>query len=138
MNATTEDQSAVFSQSELDAAAAEAATAERTRISSILALEEAESRPITARKLALMTDFSLDDARAFLADLPAEKPTAKTPTLAERAAGNPGFGGAGSAHADTEVTGATSAAAATARETRKAELNRKRGFGPNDGGDREE
>lgn len=55
------------------AAAAEGATAERTRINAILGSEEGKARPKAALSAALKTDLSAEAATAFLADLPEEK-----------------------------------------------------------------
>lgn len=51
----------------------EGSNAERARIGAILDSEEAKSRPVAARAVAFDTDKSVDDAKAFLAKLPAEK-----------------------------------------------------------------
>lgn len=49
------------------------ATAERTRISGILASEEGQKRPKAALSFALKTDMSVEAAQAVLSDLPEEK-----------------------------------------------------------------
>jgi hypothetical protein len=52
---------------------AEGATAERTRISAILGSDEAKDKPKAAMSVAMKTGMSLEDAKAFLADMPTEK-----------------------------------------------------------------
>jgi signal peptide peptidase SppA len=47
-------------------------TAERLRINSILGSDEAKTRPKAALSAALKTDMTVDQAKAFLADLPEE------------------------------------------------------------------
>jgi signal peptide peptidase SppA len=51
----------------------EGATAERTRISTILNSEEGRKRPVAAMAAALDTDLSAEQVSAFLAKLPEEK-----------------------------------------------------------------
>lgn len=75
--------------------AIQAATDERNRIQSILALPEAEARPKTARSLAFTPGLSVDAAKTALTALPEEvtaavasllAPAARTtPSIAERA-----------------------------------------------------
>lgn len=75
---------------------------ERARIIAILDSDEAKDRPAMAQKLALTTDMPAEAAAAFMADLPAEKPKAQTPPLAERhaaAGGGAGYEGPGGAEA---------------------------------------
>lgn len=50
----------------------EGAAAERTRISTILASDEAKARPALAQKIAFSQNLSAEDAVSFMADLPAE------------------------------------------------------------------
>lgn len=93
---------------EVSAARAEGATAERARINTILTSDAAKERPAMAQKLALTTDMSADAAAAFMADLPAEKPSAQTPPLAERHA-------AAGSGAGAEAPGGAEAAAGAAK-----------------------
>ena len=91
-----------ISQAQMDAAVAAAraegekagATAERARIAAILDSDAGKERPAMARKLAMTTDMTAEAAAAFMADLPAEKPTTQTPSLAERHAAAGGGAGA--------------------------------------------
>ena len=85
-----------FTQEQLDAAVSEAttsataagATAERERISAILACDEAEARPAAAMSTAMNTDMSVEKAAAFLATLPEEaKAEAAEETPAPAASG---------------------------------------------------
>lgn len=62
-------------------ARAEGVTAERTRITGILASEQGVVRPIAALAAALETDMSLEQATAFLGKL-AEEPKAVAPATA--------------------------------------------------------
>lgn len=55
------------------------ATAERTRINSILGSDEAKARPKAALSAALKTDMTVEQAKAFLGDLPEEKAEVKAP-----------------------------------------------------------
>jgi len=64
---------------DLDAARAEGANAERERIQGIMACDEAKTRPAAAQQLAYKTGMSVEDASAFLAGLPEEKPAAAKP-----------------------------------------------------------
>jgi signal peptide peptidase SppA len=66
------------------AARTEGATAERTRISAILASDEGKVRPKAAMSLAMKTGLTLEEAKATLADMPEEK--AETPIPAPAAA----------------------------------------------------
>jgi hypothetical protein len=52
--------------------------AERDRVNAILGCDEAKDRPKAALSAALKTDMTADQAKAFLADLPAEKAAAPT------------------------------------------------------------
>lgn len=95
------------------------ASAERARLVAIMDGPEAAERPATARKIAMTTDMSVEAAAAFIADLPAERPRPKIPSLAERhaAAGS----GAGAELYDLGQThpGAGGAAAVMHRAVRK-------------------
>ena len=73
-------------------AAATAKTAERKRIADIKALDEAKDRPVAAENVALETDMSVEQAKAFLAKMPKEVAAAKVTN-----AGNPAFAAAMSA-----------------------------------------
>lgn len=64
---------------EVAAARAEGATAERTRINAILASDAGKARPKAALSAALKTDMTVEQAEAFLADLPAESAQAEEP-----------------------------------------------------------
>lgn len=59
------------------------ATAERTRISAILASDEGKKRPKAAMSLAMKTALSLEEATASLADMPEEKAEAAPATTTE-------------------------------------------------------
>lgn len=80
MSTETTDNSAAEHEAAVTAARAEGkaegltegATAERTRISAIEALDEAKDRPTAARNVAMNTDMSVEQAAAFLANMPAE------------------------------------------------------------------
>lgn len=61
-------------QSDHEAAVAAAASAERTRIAGIKALDEAKARPAAAEQVALKTGMSVAEAKEFLAGLPEETP----------------------------------------------------------------
>lgn len=61
--------------------------AERTRINTILGSDEAKARPKAALSAALKTDMTVDQAKAFLGDLPEEK--AETPAPKDDAQGKP-------------------------------------------------
>jgi ClpP class serine protease len=67
-----------------DTAVAEAtkagAVGEKSRIKAILASDEGKARPKAAMSCAMNTDMSLDQAKAFLSDLPEEKADAVTTT----------------------------------------------------------
>lgn len=54
-------------------ARAEGATAERARISGILASDEGKARPKAAMSLAMKTGMSVEEAKSVLADMPEEK-----------------------------------------------------------------
>ena len=54
-------------------------TAERTRISAIMALPESANRQAAALEIATTTDMSVDQAKGLLAKLPENKPEAATP-----------------------------------------------------------
>lgn len=86
---------AVYTQAQVDAACAESAQAERTRISTIMNSDAAKDWPVLAGRLAMTTDMSAEDAMAFMADLPAEAKASTYKTIAERAAELPECGGAG-------------------------------------------
>lgn len=68
----------------------EGATAERTRITAILASDEGKKRPKAAMSLAMKTPLSLDEAKAALGEMPEEKAEtpAATGTPFEQAMGN--------------------------------------------------
>ena len=51
----------------------EGATAERARISGILASDEGKARPKAAMSLAMNTGMSVEEAKSVLSDMPAEK-----------------------------------------------------------------
>ncbi len=61
----------------------EGATAERTRISAILASDEGKKRPKAAMSLAMKTALSVEEVSATLSDMPEEKAEAKTETKTE-------------------------------------------------------
>lgn len=65
------------------AATTAGATAERTRISAILASDEGKVRPKAAMSLAMKTGLTVEEAKATLADMPEEK--AETPQPAPAA-----------------------------------------------------
>lgn len=72
-------------------------TAERERVSTIMDSEEAKTRPVAARQVALSSDMSAEAAAKFLAGLPAEAPaTGKTASgeqeQGSRESGNGGNG----------------------------------------------
>lgn len=69
-------------------ARAEGATAERARISGILASDEGKKRPKAAMSLAMKTAMSVDEAKAVLTDMDEEKaeaPAATTETEKDKA-----------------------------------------------------
>jgi capsid assembly protease len=71
------------------------ATAERSRISAILASDEGKDRPKAALSAALKTDLSVEAAVAFIADLPKEGAVAASAAVVEPAPhAQPGFAGA--------------------------------------------
>lgn len=75
----------------VDAIRAEAVALERERIRAILALDEAKDRPTYAEGTAYKTDMSVDEAKAFLANMPCE--TAQKPNVQrvpQRSADAPG------------------------------------------------
>lgn len=57
----------------------EGATAAKDRINAILGCDEAKARPKAAFSAAMNTDMSVDQAKAFLADLPEEQAAAPAP-----------------------------------------------------------
>lgn len=57
----------------------EGATAERTRISAILACDEGKARPKAAMSLAMKTAMSVEEAKSVLSDMPEEKAEAAAP-----------------------------------------------------------
>lgn len=63
----------------------EGATAERTRINAILASDGGKDRPKAALSAALKTDMTVEQASAFLADLPKESAAAQQPKADETA-----------------------------------------------------
>jgi ClpP class serine protease len=74
--ATTDAAAADQARKEADIKAAadkEGRTAAKARISGILALDEAKKRPDAAHAVAMDTEMSIEDAKAFLAKLPEEK-----------------------------------------------------------------
>lgn len=81
---------------DVNAVRAEAATAERARISGILASDEAKDRPLLARHLATNTGMSIDDAKGLLAVAAVETTLVAQVTnpleAAMAAAGTPGVG----------------------------------------------
>jgi signal peptide peptidase SppA len=86
---------------------------ERTRIAAILGHAEATGREATARKLAFTTAMSVEDAAAFLADLPKAEPKA---TLGERVPRvNLGAGEGGEGEQPTGVAGEMAAGARAAQ-----------------------
>ena len=94
------------------------ASSERARIAAILDSDAGKERPAMARKLAMTTDMTAEAAAAFMADLPAEKPTTQTPSLAERhaaAGGGAGAEGPGGAEAAAREFGAPFGAATAMR-----------------------
>jgi signal peptide peptidase SppA len=62
--------------------------AERDRVNAILASDEAKDRPKAALSAALKTDMTVDQAKAFLGDLPAEKATAPQEPVKPQGNGN--------------------------------------------------
>ena len=82
-----------FAQADLDTARAEGltlgltegATAERARIAAIIGSDAGKARPKAALSASLKTDMGVEDAQAFLADLPEEKAEA-APAAAAAAA----------------------------------------------------
>lgn len=64
----------------------EGASAEKGRIKAILACDEGKNRPKAAFSCAMNTEMSLEEAKAFLADLPEEKALAEQPAKAEQPA----------------------------------------------------
>lgn len=86
-----ENEGGQITQAQLDSATetakaegvAEGASGERERINAIIGSDEGKARPKAAMSAALKTDMSVDQAKAFLADLPEEK--AETPAPKEDA-----------------------------------------------------
>jgi len=86
-----ENESGQITQAQLDSATettkaegvAEGASGERERINAIIGSDEGKARPKAAMSAALKTDMTVDQAKAFLADLPEEK--AETPAPKEDA-----------------------------------------------------
>lgn len=72
------------------AGSAEGVKAERARIAGIKALDEAKKRPAAADALAMDSDMSVEQAKAFLAKLPEEAPAAAAETTTTNA-GSKGF-----------------------------------------------
>ena len=66
--------------------------AERERITAIIGSDAAKDRPKAALSAALKTDMSVEQATAFLADLPAEKSEAASTETPAPAAANVGVG----------------------------------------------
>lgn len=62
----------------------EGATAERNRINAIISSDEGKARPKAALSAALKTDMSVEQAKAFLSDLPEEKAEAPNTGKTER------------------------------------------------------
>lgn len=93
MAASTEPTGATamsFTQEEMDAARAESASAERTRISGIMGCEAAEKRPTLAKHIAFNTSMSVDDAGTMLAASAEEvKPEAAKPVETPKADTSP-------------------------------------------------
>lgn len=56
----------------------EGAVAAKTRINAILALDESKKRPKAALSAALKTEMTVDESKAFLADIPEEQAETKT------------------------------------------------------------
>lgn len=95
---TQDNNPAAVDQAALDAAVAtatdagrkEGASAERTRITAIIGCDAAAERPKAALSAALKTDMTVEQATAFLADLPAEAaPKASAETNVEPTVGAP-------------------------------------------------
>lgn len=89
-------------------ATAQAVTAERQRISGILACDEASNRHALANHLALNTQLSVDEAKAVLAVAPQEaaaSPASDTNALADAMAAT--GGGAGVKADEAEASGTT-------------------------------
>ena len=86
-----------FAQADLDTARAEGltlgltegATAERARIAAIIGSDAGKARPKAALSASLKTDMGVEDAQAFLADLPEEKAEAAPAAAAAPTAGAP-------------------------------------------------
>lgn len=97
----------------------EGATAERARISAILGSDEGKARPKAAMSTAMKTEMSVDEAKAFLGDLPEEKAETATSTPAQKgpegqtpfdnamgSSDNPGVGAGGDDDDDDETMSA--------------------------------
>lgn len=84
------EQAMSFTQEQMDAAQKEAATAERTRISSILGCDAAKNRTKLASHIAYNTSMSVEEATGFLeasaeeATAPVVAPKAEAPTKTEQ------------------------------------------------------
>lgn len=80
-----------FTQEEMDAEKKQAATAERTRISSIMGCEAAKNRSTLASHIAFNTSMSVEDAVSMLSASAEEKPEgAVTPATVKNDANNAG------------------------------------------------
>lgn len=96
-----------FTQEEMDAARAEAATNERTRIAGIMGCDAAANRTKLANHIAFNTNMSVEDATAMLTNS-AEEPKATVTTVAPDAAapGKPGTEAKGDNPFDTVMANA--------------------------------
>ena len=96
VQATTAQPGAAAETVDVNAVRAEAATAERARVSGILASDEAKDRPAMALHLATKTGMSVDDAKGLLAVAAVETAPAAQVTnpleAAMNANGTPGVG----------------------------------------------
>lgn len=89
---TSTEKPAALTQADVAAAAQAAATAERTRIADIKALDEAKTRPVAAERVALKTGMTVAEAKDFLAGMPEEaKVEAKPAAPAQSNAALPDF-----------------------------------------------
>lgn len=106
----------------------EGATAERGRITAIEACDEAKNRPAAARNVAMNTDMTIEQAKAFLAGMPEETTAAAQPAGAgagadrfdtAMASGNPDLTGNGEDGNDDEDATAGSTGANALLAARK-------------------
>lgn len=95
---------------DVEQARAEGAAAERERIRSIVQSEEAATRPAVAQQLAYQTSMSAEEARQFLASVPAEQgaasPGADAFSQAMEQTGNPNVPAEAEAGSADEATAA--------------------------------